>query len=111
MSGKLFWKQPLKGVVKNDVLKALKVLEARNLIYQNTFLQLLLVFLASATLYQIYVSNTLRRLIFEEINFRDVSFCVDLFSRMQILPYFAWIYFRGKKNMANFAETNFRENR
>ena len=30
MSGKRFWKQPLKGVVENDVLKALKVLEARN---------------------------------------------------------------------------------
>ena len=33
---------------------------------------------------------TLRKLIFVKINFR-----VDFFSQMQILSYFAWIYFRG----------------
>ena len=31
----------------------------------------------------------------KEINFREINFDEDLFSRMQILPYFAWIYFRG----------------
>ena len=47
--------------------------------------------------------TTLRRLIFEQINLRNINFPVDLFSRMQILPAFAWIYFRG------FSWTYFRD--
>ena len=36
---------------------------------------------------------TIKRLIFEEIDFRDISFRVDLILWIGILPYFAWIYF------------------
>ena len=36
---------------------------------------------------------TIKRLIFDEINFRDISFRVDLILWIGILPYFAWIYF------------------
>ena len=33
---------------------------------------------------------------------------MDLFSQMQILPYFAMIYFHGHQNVNNFAWTYFR---
>ena len=59
------------------------------------FLELLLVFHASETLYQIYVSKTLTWLIFAEINFREITFWVKFFFRVSFLPYFAWIYFFG----------------
>ena len=115
LSGKLFWKQPLRWVVENVVLKIqakslknicegfflLVKFHAKNwkpllkIIFQNTSLQLILVFLASETLYQIYGSNTLKRLIFAEINFRELNFHVVLVSQMSILSYFMWIYFRG----------------
>ena len=46
---------------------------------------------------------TSRRLIFAEMNFR-----VDLFTPMQFLPYFTWIYFGGCWKFNNFAWTYFR---
>ena len=38
----------------------------------------------------------------------EINFRVDLFSRMGISVYFAWIYFRGWQNFNNFAWTYFR---
>ena len=100
-SGKLFWKQPLRGVVENGVLKILakflqnickgvailvkfqakswKSVTLLKMISQNTFLQLL----------PVLVSNTPpMRLIFAEIYFHQINFPVGLFWRMTILPYF-----------------------
>ena len=100
-SGKLFWKQPLREVVENGVLKILakflqnickgvailvkfqakswKSVTLLKMISQNTFLQLL----------PVLVSNTPpMRLIFAEIYFHQINFPVGLFWRMTILPYF-----------------------
>ena len=44
-------------------------------------------------------SKYLTRLIFAEVNFHEINFCVYLF--------FAWIYFRGWSNFNNFAWINF----
>ena len=38
-----------------------------------------------------------------EINVHEIKFCVDLFSRMRLLTFFAWIYFRGSRNSNNLA--------
>ena len=46
-----------------------------------------------------------------ELNFREINFHMNLFWRMSILPYIAWVYFRGSRNKTNFVEKNFRENR
>ena len=94
-SGKLFWKQPLREVVENGVLKILakflqnickgvailvkfqakswKSVTLLKMISQNTFLQLLPVLL----------SNT-----FVEIYFHQINFPLGLFWQMTILPYF-----------------------
>ena len=45
---------------------------------------------------------------FEEINFCETTFRVDLFLRRKIFPYFTWIHFRGCWNFNNFMWTYFR---
>ena len=57
-------------------------------------------------------SHTLRRLIFKGIHFCNINFRVDLFSRMQIWPYFACIFkiwnCTNIQLRKNFAEKHFR---
>ena len=53
------------------------------------------------------ISFTLRRLIFEEINFPKIDFRMELFSRMQILVHFAWNLFLRMVKLNNFAWTCF----
>ena len=59
---------------------------------------------ASRTNLKLY---TLTRLILADINFGDINFRVDLFSRMSKTKFFARIYFRGWVNFSNFAWINF----
>ena len=102
------------ALVNPSKLMIFENLVLSSLCHYSLLLLLLLLSLLSLFFYYFYYyyyyhfyhfQSTSKRVILIENNFCNVNFCVDLFSQMQFLLYFAWICFRRWWNLSIFAWT------